>query len=107
MCVTCKRWYPFKQLQAGHFIQGRTNAILFDERLVYTQCLGCNGRPPYGKGGNYVEYFRFMEKEWSRTILEELIALKYKTKVLKLPDLIEIKETYDKKTQDLLSKVKL
>jgi len=39
MCVTCKRTYPFKKLQAGHFIQGRGNSVLLDERLVYSQCL--------------------------------------------------------------------
>ncbi len=38
-CVTCNKAFPFKSLQAGHFISGRTNSVLFDERLVYSQCL--------------------------------------------------------------------
>ncbi len=38
-CVTCNREYPFKSLQAGHFIQGRSGSVLFDERIVYSQCL--------------------------------------------------------------------
>lgn len=101
-CITCNRPYPFKKLQAGHFIQGRGNAVLFDERLVYSQCLGCNGNPPMGKGGNYVEYFVFMEKEFGRGAIDELRQLKYETKIYKIPDFINIKDLYKIKTQELL-----
>lgn len=101
-CVTCWREYEFKKLQAGHFIQGRGNAVLFDERLVYTQCLGCNGNPPYGKGGNYVEYFLFMEREWSREQIDEFIALKHQTKIYKIHDFIEIRQSFKDRTAELL-----
>lgn len=101
-CVTCKRVYPFKQLQAGHFIQGRTNSVLFDERLVYSQCLGCNGNPPMGKGGNYVEYFIFMEEEWGRIMIDEFLALKYKTVIYKIPDFQRMEQEFKDKTEALL-----
>lgn len=105
MCVTCKRNYPFKELQAGHFIQGRGNAVLFDERLVYSQCRGCNGNPPYGKGGNYVEYFRFMLDEVGLEKIDEFRRLKNTTKVYKEYDFQELKEFYDNKTKLLTLKV--
>lgn len=101
-CVTCWREYEFKKLQAGHFIQGRGNAVLFDERLVYTQCVGCNGNPPFGKGGNYVEYFLFMEREWGREKIDEFIALKNTTKIYKIHDFIELREQFKQKTTALL-----
>lgn len=103
ICVTCKRPYPFKQLQAGHFIQGRGNAVLFDERIVYSQCIGCNGNPPYGKGGNYVEYFRFMLDEWGLEKIDEFRALKNDTKVYKTFHFEEIRQTYKMKTEALLA----
>lgn len=103
-CVTCKRSYPFKQLQAGHFIQGRTNAVLFDERLVYSQCLGCNGNPPIGKGGNYVEYFIFMEEEWGREKIDEFRALKQQTVQYKTHNYLELANTFKNKTEALLLK---
>lgn len=105
-CVTCNRAYPFKQLQAGHFIQGRGNAVLFDERLVYSQCVGCNGNPPMGKGGNYVEYFLFMlnTEGYTKEELEEFNNLKYKTVVYKEHDFHRIEEEYKEKTQKLLDK---
>ena len=102
-CITCGRDYPFKKLQAGHFIQGRGNAVLFDERIVYSQCLGCNGNPPMGKGGNYVEYFVFMEKEWGRDKIEEFRQLKYQTVIYKDFDFERIRQEYDEKTAALLT----
>ena len=102
-CVTCSNYFPFKKLQAGHFISGRGNAVLFDERLVYTQCIGCNGNPPYGKGGNYVEYFVFMEREWGREMIDEFRNLKNTTKIYKIHDFIALKELYDEKTKEIKS----
>ena len=101
MCVTCKRPYPFKKLQAGHFIQGRSNSVLLDERLVYTQCIGCNGNPPYGKGGNYVEYFIFMEKEWGREKIDEFRRLKHQTVIYKKHNWEEFEEEFKRKTKEL------
>lgn len=66
VCVTCKREYPFKKLQAGHFIAGRTNAILLDEDLVHIQCFGCN----MGRGGSHVEYFVYMEEVYGRDTID-------------------------------------
>jgi hypothetical protein len=104
MCVTCNRDYPYKSLQAGHFIQGRSNSVLFDERIVYSQCAGCNMNRPYGKGGNYVEYFVFMEEEWGRDMIEEFRKLKYQEVIYKSHDYIEIKEKFIDKYNKLLTK---
>ena len=41
-CVTCPDDEPkkhWKEMQAGHFVGGRGNAVLFDEEIVYPQCL--------------------------------------------------------------------
>jgi len=101
MCVTCKRNYPFKQLQAGHFISGRGNAVLFDDRLVYSQCVGCNRNPPYGKGGNYVEYFRFMLDEVGLEEIDKFRALKHETRNYKEQDFRDIEQLYKKRTKEL------
>ena len=105
ICITCKRPYAFSQLQAGHFIQGRGNTVLFDERIVYSQCLGCNGNPPYGKGGNYVEYFRFMIDEWGLEQIDEFRALKHGTKIYKEFDFLALAEEFKQKTEQLKNTV--
>jgi len=104
-CVTCNRPYDFKHLQSGHFIQGRGNAVLFDERLVYSQCIGCNGNPPYGKGGNYVEYYVFMLEEWGQIMIDEFRALKNETKVYKEFQLIELADEFKRKTEELCARL--
>jgi len=102
MCVTCKNSYPYKRLQAGHFISGRGNAVLFDERVVFTQCYQCNGNPPYGKGGNYVEYFRFMLDEVGLEKIDEYRHLKGSTMQYKLHHFQELEVKFKLKRQELL-----
>jgi len=103
MCVTCKSMKPRKELQAGHFVGGRGNAVLFDERLVYSQDGYCNQKPPMGLGGNYAAYTLFMFDEgYTRKEIEGFLALKGTTKVYKTHDFIEIEAKYKQKLADLL-----
>jgi hypothetical protein len=55
-------------IQAGHFIDGRYNAILFDERGIHPQCMGCNVM----LNGRKEEYFVFMEGKYGREVIDEL-----------------------------------
>lgn len=103
-CVTCAQTKPYKELQAGHFVGGRGNAVLFDERIVYSQCFYCNQKPPMGLGGNYAAYTLFMMDEgYSREQIEGFLKLRHETKVYKLHDFIELEQLYKQKTKDLLT----
>jgi hypothetical protein len=94
---------PKKALQAGHFVEGRGNAVLFDERIVYSQCGFCNGKPPRGLGGNYKAYTLFMIDEWGREKVLEFMNLKRETKQYKLYQFIEIEAEYKEKAKALLA----
>lgn len=100
-CVTCDRPYPYKQLQAGHFIAGRTSAVLFDEEAVYSQCYGCN----VGRGGAHVEYFVFMEQEHGREKIDELRAKRHQKVKYTEFDYERIRKDYDDKYEALLASV--
>jgi hypothetical protein len=67
-CITCDKVYSFKKLQAGHWIPGRHNSILFDERGCYAQCYHCN----VGLKGNPVKYFRKMQAMQGEEVMKEL-----------------------------------
>ena len=82
VCISCHRAVPFKGSQAGHFIAGRTNAILLDEDLVHLQCYHCN----VGLSGNYVEYFVAMEKLYTREEIDIFRSRKALTKKMKIDD---------------------
>ncbi|MDB5422574.1 MAG: Bacteriophage Lambda NinG protein [Brevundimonas sp.] len=106
ICVTCKTPKPKKELQAGHFVGGRGNAVLFNEQIVYSQCGYCNQKPPMCLGGNYALYTLSMFDEgYTRVEIEAFLALKNTTKQYKLNDFIEIRAKYETKTKGLLSRV--
>jgi len=70
LCITCSRRYHFKLLQSGHFIPGRHNANLFQEKGVHAQCYNCN----INLRGNTLEYRRQIIKLYGEgydEILEE------------------------------------
>lgn len=97
-CCTCGREYDFPQLQAGHFIDGRNNAVLFSEQGVHAQCYGCNVL----KHGNKVAYFLFMETTYGREIIDELVLESNQTIKRRAFDYDDLCELYKHKTADLL-----
>jgi len=54
-----------------------------------------------GKGGNYVEYFIFMEKEWGREKIDEFRQLKFQTKIYKKHNWEEAEEEFKQRTKEL------
>lgn len=76
-CVTCGKFFPIQELQAGHAIGGRNNSILFDEQLVNAQCRGCNG---YGNG-RYADYSLWFIKKYGQEKWEEKVQLSHQLAV--------------------------
>ena len=69
-CVTCQKKYPISELQAGHFIPGRTDAVLFDETQVHAQCYRCNMKLQ----GMWHKYYAFMLDEgWTHEDIQQMI----------------------------------
>lgn len=77
ICVTCGERKHFKELQAGHAISGRSNAILLDEELVNAQCQRCNNY----EGGNHGIYSVWFIKKYGMDKWEEKVRLSKQTKV--------------------------
>ena len=99
-CCTCGKVYPaFGKgcLQAGHFIAGRNNAILFEETCVHAQCYMCN----VTHKGASLEYFYFMEKTYGREEIDRLRTLSKTIKKLSPHDLLEIEAKYEEKAKEL------
>ena len=68
LCISCSKPYPFKKLQAGHFIPGRRNSNLFYERGCHAQCYNCN----INLKGNLLNYMDALIKLYYPEIIEEL-----------------------------------
>lgn len=90
-CVTCGRAGHWRQFDAGHFIPGRGNGILFDERGVHAQCKRCNAR-----SGNPVPYYQYMEKRYGLEVINELQRQAVKPRQWEKGELEAIFEKYKK-----------
>ncbi len=95
-CVTCNTG---RADQAGHFIDGRHNAVLFSEEGVHGQCYHCN----VGLKGNKLEYFLFMEKTYGRETIDRLMQESKQMIQYKPYHFIEIADKYKKMTEELLA----
>ena len=96
VCCSCSKQYPAFGVgcgQAGHFVPGRGNAILFDEDCVHFQCYNCNVRLK----GNWPAYMEFMLKEYGREVVDELLRLNKTIRQYREPELEEIRDKYKQK----------
>lgn len=99
-CCSCGKIYPAFGVgcgQAGHFVPGRGNAILFDEDNCHFQCYNCNMRLK----GNWPGYMDFMLKEYGREVVDELLALNKTIKKYTPAGLEFLRDNYKKAYEDL------
>ena len=100
ICCSCGKTYPAFGVgcaQAGHFIPGRKNAVLFDERNVHGQCYNCN----HTLKGNWPGYMSFMLKKYNQAVVDELLRLNKTVRKYREPELEEIRDKYKQKIQAL------
>ncbi len=102
-CCTCGRIKPFKELDSGHFISGRSNSILFHESGVHIQCQRCNRFSE----GNKSAYYKYMLEKYGQEEIDKLEALKRMKKKLSAFELMAINKYYKDKTKELLQGEKL
>lgn len=101
-CISCEAEVEYNKSQAGHFIAGRTNAILLDEDIVHLQCYRCN----IPLSGNGVQYFIAMEKLYSRREINRLLGRRYKTKKMSIDDWNREAIYWGERTKELLVEYK-
>lgn len=91
-CGICKHW---KEMQAGHGIEGRNNAVLFMEEVVKPQCKQCN----IFKHGNLRVFTLKLVDELGRKKYNRL--LRESEQVVPDLDYQEIYEQYKQKVDSL------
>lgn len=94
-CVTCGRRKRWKEMQAGHFISGRVNSILFDERGIHPQCSGCNCI----HHGRVLEYRDYMLQRYGEAVIDELRANKNIPRTFSADELTEMIAGYQERVQ--------
>lgn len=69
-CFTCDERKHWKELEAGHLVPGRNNAVLFSEIGVNSQCRRCNGH----FRGNVIVYYPKMVRLHGQAAVDALVA---------------------------------
>ena len=98
-CVTCGKTFGVGKLHAGHFLPGRTNGILFDERGVHAQCVGCN---IYGNG-RQAEYYLWMMERYGPEVIDELAHAKVQSLKLTEEDYRMLEQEYRRRAAAILA----
>lgn len=97
-CCSCPNVRHWKQGDAGHFIDGRGNANLYDVRGIHFQCKPCNGSFKNQGIGNVKENYRlFMLERYGQAVIDELEAQNNTTKQFTVQELKQLVETYKPK----------
>ena len=96
-CITCQSLIQRKAGDAGHFIQGRHNSILFDETCVHLQCRRCNRF----LGGEPLKYRREIVRMYGEGYDIKLEEQAMETKQFTIPELEELKTSLRKKIKEL------
>jgi hypothetical protein len=101
LCITCEKQYKAFGVgcaQAGHFIPGRGNSILIDEKFVHGQCYNCN----HYRKGNWVIYEQKMLQMWGEEAVEEVKRRAKQPMPIKTFQWLELEQEYKTKYDELL-----
>ena len=93
-CVTCGRKAQWNEgMQAGHFIDGRYNSVIFYEKGVHVQCYACN----IIYNGRKDEYFTFMERTYGRDEIDRQMKMKWDSVSFTREQLEELRKEFKRR----------
>jgi len=96
-CITCGKSLFWKDGDAGHFISGRHNSILFYDKGIHLQCKFCNRN----QGEQYL-YSIAIKNRYGEEELDHQLQLRYQNFKYTKEDYLELIKEYTKKIKKLL-----
>jgi hypothetical protein len=92
-CVTCGKRDKWQNMQDGHYFSRSNSGTFFDIRNNHVQCVRCNVLLK----GNYIEYNKFMLKEYGQKVIDQLEYLSKRRHSFTIFELNQYKQLYLKK----------
>jgi hypothetical protein len=96
-CFTCDKVYHYKKIQNGHFYSRGILSLRWDEQNCRPQCYGCN----IARNGNYIEYYKRLEKEIGKGGMDYLEYKRHQIKKMNKLDYQIYIDTYTQKVAEL------
>lgn len=75
-CISCGKWFPYEQMDAGHFISRNCYQLRYDERNVNAQCLRCNRFA----NGEQALYARGLDAKYGKGTADRLLKVYQQSK---------------------------
>lgn len=93
-CVTCNKWFHWKDMQGGHWIERGKQATKCMEENIHPQCRGCNQYGMAHRTHVRENYSKYMRSMYGDDFCDELLVLSRKpVKFLRADIEEEIKES--------------
>ena len=91
VCVTCGALHPWNtnKMDAGHFLAGRSNSILFEPYNCHPQCKYCNRT-----GGAPQAYWLYMVSAYGEDVVTMLEQLKRESVSFTRDELVAMRREY-------------
>ena len=97
-CVTCGKFFPFEDLDGGHFVKaGNHAATLFDEQNCTAQCRRCNRF----EDGRQYEHGKAIDKIYGEGTADAIVERSKKEVIRTIEDYDAIKKKYKDKADEL------
>lgn len=74
-CITCDSKKPWGQMQCGHFVSRKVNALRYDEENTNAQCVGCN----MFKSGEQYLYSKALDMKYGDGTADKLMSQRFET----------------------------
>jgi len=100
-CVSCNKWFHWKDMQGGHWIERGKQATKIMEENIHPQCKGCN---QYGmRHRTHVRegYSKFMRDMYGDNFCDEMLVNSKKPIKYFRPDLEDMVKELRKKNREL------
>ncbi|MDH4129294.1 MAG: recombination protein NinG [Spirochaetota bacterium] len=88
-CCTCNKRLHYKDGDAGHFMAGRVNSVLFYNKGIHLQCKKCN----MNQGEQYL-YAKFIENRYGAEEVKKQEFLRHQTKKISKQEYFDMIEWY-------------
>ena len=104
-CVSCNKWFHWKDMQGGHWIERGKQATKIMEENIHPQCKGCN---QYGmRHRTHVRegYSKFMRDMYGDDFCDQMLKDSKKPVKYFRPDLEDMIKDLRKKNKELESQL--
>lgn len=104
-CVSCNKWFHWKDMQGGHWIERGKQATKIMEENIHPQCKGCN---QYGmRHRTHVRegYSKFMRDMYGDDFCDQMLIDSRKPIKYFRPDLEDMVKDLRKKNKELESQL--